>query len=334
MSYRAALIGCGKIGSTFADDPLVQGVYTHAGAYAACPQTRLVGVCDADPDRARACAARWNVEHAYTDVLALLEEQRPELVSICVPNFAHADVLRAVLQAPSVRGVLMEKPLALDQHQARELVALADEKKIALAVNYSRRFSKSHAQVKDRIARGELGQVQSVSGFYTKGLLHNGTHWIDLVRWFIGEVELVQGFALRREEEGDGQVGARLVFENGAEAFLQPLDARAFSLFEMDIVGTLGRIRLVESGHRIEATHVVPSPFYTGYETLGNATEEKGDLANTLLFAVEDLVACVASKRAPVCSGTDGLRALQIACALFKSAREKRPIGTPEIYGV
>ena len=85
MVYRSAVIGCGKIGSGFADDPKVKSIYTHAGAYTSCPDTILVGVCSRDPGKAERCGRRWNVPGRYTDARTLLVEQQPEIVSICTP---------------------------------------------------------------------------------------------------------------------------------------------------------------------------------------------------------------------------------------------------------
>jgi hypothetical protein len=53
VTYRAAVVGCGRIGSTLADDPLLAGdVMTHAEAYVVCPDTELVAVVDTDQRRA------------------------------------------------------------------------------------------------------------------------------------------------------------------------------------------------------------------------------------------------------------------------------------------
>ena len=72
MPYRAAVIGCGKIGSEYADDPRIRDIYTHAGAYTACPDTELVAVCDIDPARAKRCADRWGVRSSFVDFRAML----------------------------------------------------------------------------------------------------------------------------------------------------------------------------------------------------------------------------------------------------------------------
>src|SRR5579872_5388293 len=168
MIYRAALIGCGNIGHLYAEDQLIQGIYTHAGAYHAFEKTELIAVCDINKKNASKCAKRWNVSSIYSDVSTLLKEQSPDIISLCTPDNTHADLLEIILQAPGVRAILAEKPLALEDKRAARLVQLAKERDIILAVNYSRRYSPSYTHLKKLIQAESIGTVQSVSGFYTK----------------------------------------------------------------------------------------------------------------------------------------------------------------------
>jgi predicted dehydrogenase len=215
------------MGSDFADDAARIGVYTHAGAYAACPDTRLVAVCDADAARAARCAARWHVPDSFTDVGRMLDTARPELVSICTPDETHAGMLLQVLAADGVRGILMEKPLALSGQDAARLVRLAERRGVTLAVNYSRRYAPGHQRLAALVQAGRIGRLQAVTGCYGKGTLHNGTHWFDLLRWFAGEVVQAQGWA------GPDALthSARLTLASGAVACLQATDARSFTVF-------------------------------------------------------------------------------------------------------
>ena len=318
--HRAAVIGCGRIGSEVVDDERLVGVYSHAGAYTACPDTELVAVCDADPAKLTACAARWGAA-AYTDARALLSERQPEIVSICTPEATHFELIRLALEAPGVRAVLAEKPLALTGEHAAALVALAAARGVTLAVNHIRRYSPSHQTLRDRIASGGIGRLQSIGGVYTKGTLHNGSHWFDLARFMAGEVTEVWGIDARREGGPDPTLDAVLLLESGAAAHLQACDAGAFSLFEIDLIGTRGRIRILESGHRVEIHHVVDSPYYRGYRTLAVEFDQASAMTDLTLHAVEDLVRCVSTGCRPRCSGEDGLAALQIALAVGESAR-------------
>lgn len=328
MALRALLIGCGKIGSTFADDPRIKGVLAHAHAYAACPATELVAVADAVPEAAELCAQRWGVERMDTDPLRLLQAARPDIVSICSPDETHSPLLRAALKTPGVRAVFAEKPLATDLGEAQELVALAQERGVLLAVNYSRRYATGHSDLRAAIRTGRLGRIQRVSGYYTKGTLHNGTHWFDLARMLVGEIVAVQGWNALGEAGVDPTLDAVLRFESGVLASLQALDSTLFSLFEMDIVGTLGRARLLDSGHWIDFFRAADSPYYSGYRTLVPNGRVSGVLEDCTLRAVEDLVDCLMTGRAPLCTGQDALRALQIGLGLHASARAG---GSPEL---
>ena len=74
VKWRAAVIGCGWIGTGVADDPKADGIQAHAAAYAACADTALAGVCDVDAARAAHAARRFGLAHGFCDVAALLAE--------------------------------------------------------------------------------------------------------------------------------------------------------------------------------------------------------------------------------------------------------------------
>ncbi len=324
MSYRAVLIGCGKIGTEFADDARVKGIYSHAGAYAACSKTTLVAVCDSDPGKLERCGERWNVTARYQDAMQMLDEQRPDIVSICTPDASHYDLIKAAISVPGVRAVLAEKPLAVELESALDLLSLASERGVVLAVNYTRRYAINHIRLREFLKSGGIGTIQTIGGYYTKGTLHSGTHWFDLARFLVGEVAWVQGYDRRKEEGDDPTLDALLGFACGASAYLHACDATAFSIFEMDLIGTSGRVRIVESGHAIEVYHVVDSPHYSGYQTLAQKDRLEGGMEDVLLYAVQDVVRCLEEGGQPRCSGVDGVAALKIAFAVRNSAGDGR----------
>lgn len=319
--YRTALLGCGRIGSTFADDREALGIYSHAEAYATHPQTSLAAVCDADAPRRDACADRWKVPARFATPEELFAKAAPEIVSICTPDDTHFSLAMMALAAPATRAILLEKPLALRLEDARTLLAEASQRGVPVVVNYSRRYAASHATLRTAIQQGALGRIQSAAGYYTKGIVHNGTHWIDLARFLLGDIARVQGFATSEASAEDPTLDARLEFVSGATAYLHGCDEKAFTLFEMDVVGTNGRVRLVQSGHEFESFTVADSARYSGYRELQRTVTFSGGLRDVTLHAVEDVVACVESPgRQPICSAADALAALEIACAVRKSA--------------
>jgi predicted dehydrogenase len=312
VTLRAAVIGCGAIGAGGAETHPDVGVLTHAAAYAACPDTELVAVCDTDAERARAAADRWSAA-AHTDPARALVDV--ELVSVCTPDATHADLVALALEAPGVRAIFAEKPLALDSGAARALAARARERGVVLAVNYTRRFAPAFQGLGERI-----GEVQHVSGLYVKGLLHNGTHWLDLLRMLVGEPVAVRGWDRLGEGGGDPSLDAELTFAGGAGARLAALDTQRFTAFEMDLVGTRGRVLVAESGHFLEVWDVDDDPRHPGYRVLRPAAVLSGALRDAALHAVADVARCVREGGEPACTAEDGVAALALAEAIRASA--------------
>jgi predicted dehydrogenase len=326
---RAAVLGCGAIGAGSGRSHPDLGVMTHAGAYAACPDTELVAVCDAGRERARECGERWGVR-AYTDAAALLAAEQPELVSVATPDATHAELVAVCLQAPGVRAVLAEKPLALRLDDAAGLVALARARGAVLAVNYTRRFAPPFRALAAELAGGALGELQHVSGVYVKGLAHNGTHWLDLLRLLAGEPRSVRGWDRLGEGGEDPTLDAELTLPDGAGVRLAGLDTHRFTAFEMDLLFTRGRVRVAESGHVLERWDVGADPRNPGYRVLLARTPQSAAMRDGVLHAVADVARSVRDGRAPACGGDDAVAALELAEAIRASAaRDGQPLAVP-----
>jgi predicted dehydrogenase len=326
MVYRAAVIGCGKIGSEFADDPRIGGIYTHAEAYMKCPDTKLVALCDADPGKLARCGRRWKVGNLYHDHRELLEREEPDIVSVCTPDATHETIIRSALQAGGTAAILAEKPLTTDLGSATGILRQAREAKVVLEVNYSRRFDPCHQRLKGFLEQGNLGAIQAVGGYYTKGTFHTGTHLFDLLRYLLGEVNRVRGIDTLGEPGEDPTLDAHLEFASGFSGFFHGCDARAFSIFELDIMGRDGRVRITESGHQMEIYSIGESPYYSGYFTPILHGKYQHCMKDVLLHAVADVVQCLRTGKKPLCSGEDGVRAMQIADSLLRSARASRAV--------
>lgn len=325
MVYRAAVVGCGLIGSEFSDTVTVPGVWSHAAAYVECPGIDLVAICDSDESRLARCAQRWKVPLQYSDFTAMLNSAQPEIVSICTPDATHAAFIREALAHGAVRAVLAEKPLAVTLAQADELMALATAHDKVLAVNYSRRFAPGFVRLQSLIANDALGDIRSVSGFYTKGVLHNGSHWFDLARFLVGAVTCVTGINRLGEGGDDPTLDVMLEFAGGSSGYLHACAASSYAIFEMDIVGTLGRARIIDSGFAIELYEVSESAFGAGYRRLALREILEGELGRALPEAVASVVGSLRDGLAPRCSASDGRQAMAIGLAALESARTGLP---------
>ena len=160
-----------------------------------------------------------------------------------------------------------------------------------------------------------------MSGVYVKGLMHNGTHWLDLLRMLAGEPVAARGWDRLGEGGPDPTLDAELRLASGAGVRLAGLDMERFTAFEMDLTGTTGRVRITESGHVIERFGVGDDPRHPGYRVLRPAERVTGVLRDATLHAVADLSRCVREGGEPACTGEDGVAALALAASIGAALR-------------
>jgi predicted dehydrogenase len=326
QSYRAAVIGCGRIGSGQDLQAPSLGVYSHCEAYRVCESTDLVAVCDPNREALEKCQARWNTQMAFRSLEDLLATSKPEIVSICVPDREHAPVARLVLEAPSTRCVILEKPLAATLPEALEIVEIADRRAIPLLVNYTRRYCESHRQLRDFVQSGGLGRLISISGLYTKGIFHNGSHWIDLLHFLGQEIQTIHAAGVVDFYDDDPTVSLSFQTRSGASGILQGFPKDVCTVFEAEFRGELGRVRVLDSGAEFEWWEIAESTDYAGHRVFQRTCGIAGGLANAILRLMEDAISCLESHSQPICSGRDALKAMVAATAAKRSFEEKREI--------
>lgn len=320
--YRAAIIGCGNIATGYSENKNFKGIQTHIAAFRYCLSTELVGVCDINLIKAINCSARWNVK-AYVKVGDLLADTKPEIVSICTPDETHSELALEVMEQSSVKGMIIEKPIALELNDIRRVIDSAKRRGITIAVNYSRRYADSHIRLQRLIKAGWIGKILHVGGLYGKGVFHTGTHWFDLARFFVGEIDCLQGFGCV-DQQNDPTIDVHMDFKCGASGFLKGIDENHYKIFEMDILGTEGRLKILNSGLNYEFYRSVSTRDNQGKFLKINCSGEAG-FKDFTLNLVEDMVCSIEGGTRPVCSAEDAFICFNIARlakeSVFKNMR-------------
>jgi predicted dehydrogenase len=315
---RVAVIGCGLIGAA---PPGPAGIQSHAAAWAVRRDARLLAVADPDRSRLDAACRAFRVRQGFSSPTRLLDEVRPEIVSLCTPDETHGTLLARILRTPSVVAVLAEKPLTLEVEEAERLVALAEERNVLLAVNYCRRTAPSHRRLRTWLSQGRIGPIEAVRGVYVRGLKHNGTHWLDLARFLVGEIAEIRGFGRSDPDALDATIDVSLRFANGARGELVGLRTPAYSCFEMDLIGAAGRVKILDGGRRFELSESVPSAAFAGFHELAPAAGPTGDIDDLLFHAVDDLMTALREGRPPAGTGANAVTALRLAEQALRDTR-------------
>ena len=194
---RVCVIGMGPIGNT------------HATVYKSLPDVELVAVCDRQTDRAKAGGTKYGVpwfERAQT----MLDELRPDLVSVATGGFEYSsDHYEPTMQALHAGcHVLCEKPICNDLEKAQEMVDTARQFNRCFAVDLNHRFTPAARTAKAWQEQGLIGELlflnmnlwigrfeQFESEFFHLKALN--PHSVDILRYYGGDVEEVQCFAMK-----------------------------------------------------------------------------------------------------------------------------------------
>ena len=153
------------------------------------------------------------------------------------------------------------------------------------------------------------------------------------MRLLVGEVHSVTAQDRLREPGDDPTLDVTLACAGGVRAELHACCAADWSVFEMDLIGSRGRVCLTDSGDIVEVSEVVDGIPFAGYRSLVPARRVENSLRDVLLHAVTDLASCLQSGAVPRCTGEDGVRALRIALAARASAARGQPVRPEEVDG-
>ena len=111
---------------------------------------------DPNLERAKQCAERYGGK-AFSDHNELLNEMKPDAVSVCTPNVTHAPISIAAAKAGA--HVLVEKPMAMSDEEAKQMIDAANEAGVYLMVGHNQRLMPPHVKAKEILESGRLGKV-------------------------------------------------------------------------------------------------------------------------------------------------------------------------------
>lgn len=320
--YRAALIGCGRIGAEFDEDPKRTEVATHAKAWALVDGAEFVAAADPDAEKRDKVAAVYGVP-VYEDPVAMLAEVRPDIVSIATPPHTHLAMVRAAVEA-GARAVWCEKPITADIAEAREMVRVCEEAGVVLLIDHQRRFEPKHRAAREFVAGGGLGEIQQATFTYGAGIANTGTHALDLMRAFLGAAEWVEAYESPNTsgKADDPNIDATIRFASGVFGRLLAVDVDRWAAFELDLMGTAGRLVIRKYGFAFDYYEVRDSDLYSGYSELYPAEMpfELPERESPMLAGAAHIIACLDGAEQALSTGVDGLAALELIDALLASA--------------
>jgi predicted dehydrogenase len=346
---RTAVVGTGAI--------VTGGHLPALAAHAA--DTELVAAVDVDPQRLAAFR-----EHAatvdgigpvagYTDLAAMLDAERPDLVLLGTPPSLHRDQAIAALRAGA--WVWSEKPLCLSLAEFDEIAAAEGDGGPYLAVVAQHRYGSGTVHARELLESGELGRplvahCQTTwhrdAAYYavpwrgrwaTEGggpTMGHGIHQTDLLLHLLGDWTEIRAMAARlvHDIESEDVSTALVRFASGAVATVvnSVLSPDEVSRIRIDCADATVELTHLY-GHRNDDWTYVPRPGLDDPERVTRWRTPATDVPSSHTAQLAGLIAAYRAGTRPPGSGPDARRTLEFNAALYKAAFTGRPVLAGEI---
>lgn len=331
MSLTFGIVGCGLIG--------------HKRARA-LGKHQLAACADVQLENAQRLAQQTPGCTATADYQDMLHDSRIQAVIVATPNDLLAPIALDAIRAG--KHVLIEKPGARNAAELQPLRTEADKRGVTAAVGFNHRFHPSFQRARTLVDSGECGPVMYVRGRYGHGgrlgyekewradpakagggeLLDQGSHLIDLARWFMGDFEHIRGYIATYfwDMPVEDNAFALLTTAAGATAFLHASWTEWKNLFSFEIFCRDAKLQMDGLGgsygtERLTFYRMLPEmgpPETTTWEFPGEdvswATE------------IEDFAGAIEGRPSRCAGVSDGVAVLSVIDALYEEAdRDHHP---------
>lgn len=295
---------------------------------------QVVAAADLSP-KALKQAKSYGVKQTYSNYEDLLKDPQVDAVLISLPTHLHLKCMRQAAEAK--KAVFLEKPIATNVEEAKEILSLSERNSVKLMLGYPLRFNPAFARLKQDFDNGLIGDVENAhatyissgpffhraEGYspvpvpdwwfniqYTGGgvLVDLGCHVINLLRWFFGEIVDIKGFFGHRfNMDFEDSAMCLAKFNSGT---VSAINVGWFSQEYLLRVDFLGSVR------NVSATHMPPSQISSAYQMLTKGIQT---FFEPHLWELQHFIDCCIEDKVPVSTGLDGLRDLEAISKAYKN---------------
>ena len=321
-AIRVALVGAGGWG------------YQHARVFAARDGVELCAVAGRTEARTKARARQFGMRY-YLDIQRMLDAEKPDLVSLSLPNMGHFEPTLQVIRAGY--PLLVEKPLVFDMGEAEILLREAAARELFFAINFNHRYARPVRMAKAAIDNQRLGQLVFASwrfggegaqgGHPHANLIETQCHGFDLLEYLCGPIASVGAQMTDITGQGFSTMALSLKFANGAVGSLLGSYDSSYAYpgtHRVEVNGTKGRLVIDDTVKRY-AFHGLGQETGEIWEA-GYFNDHQREFHRTFDDHLEHMLDRFLRAEEPPIHASAGCRALALAYAAIESFETGRRV--------
>lgn len=311
--HSVLLIGLGDVGMGYDMATSGMAMKSHASAYFRHPRFKLAAAVDTNAKARSEFERKFRIPsfETVTEAFAL---GTYDVVVVASPTSVHLANIVEVLECFTPKVILCEKPLSYEIASALQIVKECRVRGVKLFVNYHRRVDAAVSKVRKMIANNEMEPPFHGTVEISKGLIHNGTHFLDLLAFWFGRVTEFQAVSnVIPLGEEDGLIDLYLAFSSGSLAFLT--NGVAPNVADITLEFENGSLHYFRGGRSAKWR-----PAGKGKRTTTRASEEV-DLGPRLdtcqYFVAEAIFSEIQGYPSDLCTGEEGVEVLELALTML-----------------
>ncbi|KKI90888.1 hypothetical protein WQ54_18350 [Bacillus sp. SA1-12] len=335
---RLAVVGLGRVSKSHL--PAVKALRK---------KVELIALVSRDEEKARKEALNWGTVKVYTNYDEACMDKNIDAFLLLLPHDLHASYTIKALEAG--KHVLIEKPMAMNEKEAREMAEAAERHQVTLMVGQSRRFFEPVMDSIKRIRAKEIGDVININALLLAQMHQPATEWwkkksqiggfiiplwgshlLDYIIWAYGEIPqtvYAKGYSNNPNWEGEDECSISLTFSNGRMANVlmsfnagaRPTDEDGLtgkriwstqnSIYERYIIGTNGMLHLKDEDE-----------LYLN----SNKVKDSHSSRSNFIWQLEEFIDSIHENRTPIASGQEVLEVMKVIDACFESMKENKVV--------
>jgi myo-inositol 2-dehydrogenase / D-chiro-inositol 1-dehydrogenase len=299
----------------------------HARVFSQRSDVTLCAVAGRRPEKTKTRADEFGIR-PYTDVPEMLAKEKPDFVSLSLPNLEHFDATMQVIQGGY--PLLVEKPFVFELKEADQLLAEAEKRKLFFAINFNHRYAKALRLAHEAISQGRLGEIihavwrfggeANISPHPHANLIETQCHGFDQLEHLCGPIQSVTAEMSNKTGGGYRTVAMALGFRSGAVGSMMGTYDSSYAYQDthlLEINGTKGRVLINDTVKRFSFQSV-------GSETAevwqaGYFNDFDREFHRTFDVHLDAVITAFKKGEPPPVHAKAGRRALQLAWAAVES---------------
>lgn len=264
--YSVTIIGGGAISSGY-DSPSGENILTHIHGALCHPDINLDAVVEVSEKRCQYIIEKWgNGFDVFSNLEDYIIKYKSDIIVVATPTHTHLKIIEDLLFLYTPKLIICEKPIVSSLIEYERLNLLLKKTNTKIITHFPRRFDPSMNILKNKIR--SVDEIYHFYGTFTKGLVHNGSHMIDLINMLVGDINNIN--LITKKIINNEIFGKFLVQTDKTSGVISNINNDKLSLFEFTIYTNRAKYEIIGHEQNIKISCIENSKKFDTYVSYSN----------------------------------------------------------------